>query len=73
MISDANGVPLAAVIRKRIVPRPDTDDIAFGLQYSKYASHDDDIIERAPIINHETFDRNATDKELEKTRPFDPH
>ena len=34
MIRDANGVPLAAVIRKRIVPRPDSDDIAFGLQYS---------------------------------------
>ena len=33
MIRDANGVPLAAVIRKRIVPQPDSDDIAFGLQY----------------------------------------
>ena len=31
MIRDANGVPLAAVIRKRIVPRPEGDDIAFGL------------------------------------------
>ena len=34
MISDANGVPFAAVIRKRIVPRPNSDDIAFGLQQS---------------------------------------
>ena len=31
MIRDANGVPLAAVIHKRIVPRPDSYDIAFGL------------------------------------------
>ena len=30
------------------------------------------MIERVPIINHETFDRNAMDKELEKTGPFDP-
>ena len=30
------------------------------------------MIECAPIINHETFDQNATDKELEKTGPFDP-
>ena len=34
MICDANGVPLAAVIRKRIVPRSDSDDIDFGLKYS---------------------------------------
>ena len=59
MICDANGVPLAAAIRKRIVPRPDSDDITFGLQHSEYTSHDDEIIERAPIINHKTFDRNA--------------
>ena len=72
MIHAANCVPLAAVIRKRIVPRPESDDIAFGLQYSEYASHDDEMIERAPIINHETFDRNATDKELDKTGPFEP-
>ena len=31
MIRDANGVPLAAVISKRLIPRPDSDDIAFGL------------------------------------------
>ena len=30
------------------------------------------MIERAPIINHQTFDRNATDKDLDKTRPFEP-
>ena len=30
------------------------------------------MIERAPIINHETFDRNAMGKELDKTGPFDP-
>ena len=30
------------------------------------------MIERAPIINQETFDRNATDKDLENTGPFDP-
>ena len=72
VIRDANGVPLAAVIRKCIVPRPDSDDIAFGLQYSEYASHDDEMIESAPILDREAFDRNATDKELEKTGPFDP-
>ena len=33
MIRDANGVPLAAVIHKHIIPRPDSDDIAFGLHY----------------------------------------
>ena len=73
MISDANGVLLAAVICKRIIPRPDSDGIAFGLHYSEYASHDDDMIECAPIVYHETFDPNATDKELEKTGPFDPY
>ena len=30
-IRDANGVPLAAVIRKRLIPLPDSEDIAFGL------------------------------------------
>ena len=45
MICDANGVPFSAVICKRIVPRPDSDDIDFGLQYSEYASHDDETIE----------------------------
>ena len=72
MICDANGVPLAAVIRKRIVPRPDSDEIALGLHYSEYASHDDEMVERAPILNHKIFDRNATDKESDKTGPFDP-
>ena len=62
MIRDANGVPLSAVIRKRIVPRPYSDDVAFGLQHSEYASHDDEMIESALIINYETFDRIATDK-----------
>ena len=33
MIRDANGVPLAAVIRKQIIPRTDSDDITFVLQY----------------------------------------
>ena len=41
MICDANGVTLTAVIRKRIIYRPDSDDIAFGLQHSEYVSHDD--------------------------------
>ena len=72
MICDANGVTLDSVIRKRIVPRPGSDDIAFDLQHSEYSSRDDEMIDRAPIINHETFDQNATDKELEKTVPFDP-
>ena len=30
------------------------------------------MIKPAPIIKHETFDQNATDKELEKTGTFDP-
>ena len=34
MICDANGIPLAAVIRKRLIPLPDSEDIAFGLQHS---------------------------------------
>ena len=72
MICDANGVTLAAVICKRIVPRPDSDDIASGLQYSEYASHDDEMIERAPILDCETFDRDAKDKEFEKIGSFDP-
>ena len=71
MIRDANGAPLSVVIHKRIIPRPDSDGIAFSLRHLEYASCDDEMIERAPIINHETFDQNATDKELEKTGPFD--
>ena len=73
MIRDANGVPLAAVIRKRLIPLPDNEDMAFGLQHSKYLSHDDEMIERAPILDRKKYDRNATDTDLEKTRPFDPH
>ena len=51
MIRDANVVPLAAVIRKRLIPLPDTEDMAFGLQHSKYVSHDNEMIERAPILD----------------------
>ena len=72
MIRDANDAPLAVVIRKRIIPRPDSADIAFGLQHSEYASHDDEMIERAPILDCKTYDRDARDKVLEKTGPFDP-
>ena len=72
MISDANGVPLTAVIRKCIISRPDCDDIVFGLQHTEYASHDDEFIEHAPILDRKTYDRDATDKVLEKTGPFDP-
>ena len=72
MIRNANGNPLAAVICKRIIPRPDSDEIVFGLQQSEYVSHDDEMIERAPILDRKTYDRDATDKDLEKTGPFDP-
>ena len=51
MIRDVNGVPLSAVIRKRLIPLPDNEDMAFGLRHSKYISRDDDIIERAPILD----------------------
>ena len=30
------------------------------------------MIERAPILDRETFDQDATDKELENLGPFDP-
>ena len=72
MIRDANGVPLAAVIRKRLIPLPDTEDIAFGLQHSKNVPHDEEMIERAPILDRKNYDQNATDMALEKTGPFDP-
>ena len=64
MIRDANGVPLAAVICKRLVPPPDNENMAFGLQHSKYISHDDEMIERAPILDRKEYCRNATDKDL---------
>ena len=31
------------------------------------------MIERAPILDRKEYDRTATDKNLEKTGPFDPH
>ena len=33
MICDVNGVPLAAVIRKSLIPPPDNEDMAFGLRH----------------------------------------
>ena len=30
------------------------------------------MIERAPILDRKTYDLDATDKDLEKTGPFDP-
>ena len=72
MIRDANGVPLSAVISKRLIPRPDSDDIAFGQQHSEYVSHDEEMIERAPILDRKTYERTATDKALEKKGTFDP-
>ena len=64
MIRDANGIPLAAVIHKRIIPRPDSDDIAFVLQLSEYAPNDNKMIERAPILDRKTLYQDATDKVL---------
>ena len=72
MIRDANGIPLTTVIRKRLIPLPDTEDMAFGLQHSKYVSHDEEMIERAPVLGRKKYDQNATDMALEKTGPFDP-
>ena len=72
MISDTNGVPLAGVICKRLIPLPGTEDMAFGLQHSKYVSHDDEMIECAPILDRKKYDQNATHTDLEKTGPFDP-
>ena len=54
MIRDANGVPLAAVIRKRLIPLPDSVDINFGLQHSEYVSYDEEMIDRAPILDRKT-------------------
>ena len=71
MICDVNGVPLAAVIHKRLIPPPDNEDTAFGLRHSKYLSHDDEMIERAPILDRKEYDKTATDEDLEKTGPFD--
>ena len=42
------------------------------MQHSEYASHDNEMIERAPILDRKTYDRDATDKFLEKIGPFDP-
>ena len=72
MIPDANGAPLAAVICKRLIPLPDSEDIAFGLQHSEYVSHGEEIIERAPILDRKTYDQNATYMVLEKKGPFEP-
>ena len=72
MIRDVNGVPLAAVIRKRLIPPPDNEDMDFGPRQSKYISHDNEMIERAPILDSKEYDRTATDEYLEKTGPFDP-
>ena len=41
MIRGGNGVPLPAVICKRLISLPDSEDIAFGLQHSEYVSHDE--------------------------------
>ena len=71
MIRDVNGVPNAAVIRKRLIPPPDNEDMAFGLQHSKYISHDDEMIERALILDRKEYDRTATDEYLKKIGPFD--
>ena len=51
MIRDVHGVPLAAVIRKRLIPPPENEDMAFGLRHSKYISHVDNMIESAQILD----------------------
>ena len=72
MIHDPKGVPLAAVIRKELIPIPITSDPAFGEKYSEYASHDDKMIARATILDRDTYDHRALTKDLEKSGPFDP-
>jgi len=72
MICGANYVPLVAVSRKHIIPRSSLQDIGFGERYSEYASIDDEMIERAPIIDRDRYDHTVTDQTLELSGPFDP-
>ena len=72
MIRDPKGVPLAAVIRKELIPPHDASDPAFGIKYSEYASHDNKMIARAPILDRDTYNHRALTKDLEKGGPFDP-
>ena len=72
MIRDTKGVPLAVVTRKHMIPHSSADDPAYGERYSGYASFDDEMIERAPIFDHDTYDHGACTKDLEKSGPFYP-
>ena len=72
MIRDPNGVPHAAVICKHLIQSHVVANPAFGKKCSDYASYDDEMIERAPILDRDTYNHSALTKDLEKSGPFDP-
>ena len=72
MIRDPKCVPLAAVVHKHLIPRNSVVDPAFGERYSEYASFDDEMIERAPILDRDMYDHGALTKTLEKSGPLNP-
>ena len=72
MIRDPKGVPFAAIISKHLIPPHVVVDPASGEKCSDYVSYDDEMIERAPTLDRDTYDHGALAKDLEKSSPFDP-
>ena len=62
------GIPLSYVIRANIMPKFSKTDPRFGVTDSAYASIDEEMVARAPIIEHNYSDR--TQAELETSGPF---
>jgi hypothetical protein len=69
-ICGVQGAPLAYVIRHKIEPPSWRDDNAFGEEDSAYASHDEEMIARAPIIQTGIWRYLEGDETYEANGPF---
>ena len=63
-------MPLAYVVRHRIIPNFEDKDLQMVYRGSRFTTHDKEMEARAPIIDAEKYDGGAEGEELEKYGPF---
>jgi hypothetical protein len=69
-IRGVTGVPLAYVVRHRIIPDFEDKDRPMVYRDSRFTTHDKEMEARAPIIDVEEYDGYAEGEDLEKHGPF---
>ncbi len=69
-IQGVTGVPLAYVVRHRIIPDFDDKDLLMVYRNSRFTTYDEEMEARAPIIDMEEYNGLHEGEFLEKDGPF---